>query len=75
MEMMILEIVLWVGFALCVAGTTLPMITREVYYGLFLVLGGIIILIVCMIALYDFGQLPLTFEWIKKSIIEMIGRI
>jgi hypothetical protein len=68
--MIILAILSWLGIMLAVTGVVLTIKDNECLYLLFILMGGIMILLSWAIALYDFGQLPPSFDWFRQLLKE-----
>ena len=71
--MIALEILLWLGIILAIVGTVLAL-KYDADYLAFLALGGMIILLVWVVALYDFGQLPPSVDWFRRLLIDSVER-
>jgi hypothetical protein len=68
-KMIILEILTWVGIALIIVGFVLNLKVDDIAYAPLLCMGAMVILLSWTIALYDFGQLPPSFDWFRQLLI------
>lgn len=67
--MIILAILSWLGIALAIVGIILALKDSEITYLTLLCMGGIMVLLSWTISLYDFGQLPPSFDWFRQLLI------
>lgn len=67
-EMIILEIFIWFGITLAITSIGLALMYDESWIAIF-AMGCAIVLLGCVIALYDFGQLPPSFDWFRRLLI------
>ena len=69
--MILLGIFTWFGIIVTITSIILTFVWDDSCLAIF-ALGCVIILLGCVIGLYDFGQLPAPFDWFERLLMNLI---